>query len=442
MSESPTKKELDDLLRGPAGRSNFDELAKNIHSSFKTVDWTSDYVKELRAGLDGASGLEHCDTWEKVGILSFALGQYRESAEALEHVKTHKEATHFLGRSYLELGRVEEALAALDAGRQGEDDIDTDMLVADALCGERNPEAARKLCERYRETHAEEPDWLYTMGRVLETEGSYDEARAHYEGAIERNPDHRSSLFRLAMSYDLSDEDGRAIELYERCASLKPTFVGALTNLGVLHEDRGNYEQAIRCYRHVLAIDPSHKRAQLFLKDAEASLSMHIDGDRSRHTLAGDEVLQTPLSNFELSARSRTVLEKLNTKTLGDLTRLSEKDLVQFKNFGETSLDEIKDLLARCNLTLTSFAPAALPEVPRLRAVKGEDHGHRPSTPIKVLGLGTRSSKCVEKLNITTVDELITHTEEELLDVPNFGRTSVAEIESKLAALGLSLREE
>jgi len=442
MAESPKKQELDDLLKGPVDRSSFDRLVKGVHSSFKAVDWATDYVKELRAGLDGASDSEQRDQWEKVGILSFALGHYKEAVEALEHVRTRKEAAHFLGRACLELNRPQEALAALDAGRQGEDDLATDMLVVDALCRERDAEAARKVCERYRDAGAEDPDWLYGMGRVLETEGAYEEAMAHYERALERDAGHRASMFRLALNCDLNGEDVRALELYKRCASLNPTFVGALTNLGVLYEDKEDYGGAIGCYKRVLAIDPSHKRVQLYLKDAEASLSMHVEDERTRRLGPGDEIMLIPLSNFELSARSRSVLEKLNVKTLGDLCRLSEKDLLQFKNFGETSLDEVKSVLARYNLTLAGFPSAGGPGMLQLGApVDDEDLREKLNTPIELLGLATRSSRCVERLNITTVGELVAHTEEELLAVPNFGRTSVAEIKNTLAALGLSLRE-
>jgi DNA-directed RNA polymerase subunit alpha len=61
---------------------------------------------------------------------------------------------------------------------------------------------------------------------------------------------------------------------------------------------------------------------------------------------------------------------------------------------------------------------------------------------VELMGLSTRSRKCMERLNITTVGQLIQHTEDELLSTPNFGRTSVQEIRSKLAEMGLALREE
>jgi DNA-directed RNA polymerase alpha subunit len=74
-------------------------------------------------------------------------------------------------------------------------------------------------------------------------------------------------------------------------------------------------------------------------------------------------------------------------------------------------------------------------------AEEGEDEDDEvPAMSVSELGLSTRSRKCMERLQIQTVGELIRHTEDDLLSAPNFGRTSVAEVKSKLAELGLSLR--
>src|SRR5437763_2250997 len=56
-------------------------------------------------------------------------------------------------------------------------------------------------------------------------------------------------------------------------------------------------------------------------------------------------VLEIPVTDFELSVRSRNCLKKMNIRTLGDLTRVSEQQLLSSKNFGETSLTEIKEIL-------------------------------------------------------------------------------------------------
>jgi DNA-directed RNA polymerase subunit alpha len=56
------------------------------------------------------------------------------------------------------------------------------------------------------------------------------------------------------------------------------------------------------------------------------------------------------------------------------------------------------------------------------------------------LKLSVRARKCLQKLNIRTVGELMGHTEAELLGCKNFGMTSLNEINKALGDLGLSLR--
>ncbi|HVF38276.1 MAG TPA: DNA-directed RNA polymerase subunit alpha [Gemmatimonadaceae bacterium] len=63
------------------------------------------------------------------------------------------------------------------------------------------------------------------------------------------------------------------------------------------------------------------------------------------HKLA--ELLRTPIDDFELSVRSVNSLKNSAIRTLGDLVRQTESQILQVKNFGKKSLNEIADLLER-----------------------------------------------------------------------------------------------
>jgi DNA-directed RNA polymerase subunit alpha len=62
------------------------------------------------------------------------------------------------------------------------------------------------------------------------------------------------------------------------------------------------------------------------------------------------ELFATPIDDLELSVRSVNSLKNSNVKTLGDLVRQTESQILQVKNFGKKSLNEIADLLERENL--------------------------------------------------------------------------------------------
>jgi len=55
------------------------------------------------------------------------------------------------------------------------------------------------------------------------------------------------------------------------------------------------------------------------------------------------------------------------------------------------------------------------------------------------LDLSVRATNCLESENITTVRDLVIRTEEQLLEVRNFGETTLAEVREKLADIGLRL---
>ena len=317
-----------------------------------------------------------------------------------------------------------------------------------ALLG--NPEGAREVLGDLAE-ETDRAQVLYTLGAIAEAEGEYSTAKGHYEAAITQDPEHVDSLFRMAYQHDLSGDDDAAIALYERARRVKPTRANILVNLGVLYEDRSEYGKAAECYRGVLMRYPNHPRARSFLRDAESSLSMVVDEDMERTEDRRNQLLRTPISDFELSVRSRNCLAKMNIGSLGDLIQRTEAELLSYKNFGETSLQEIKDILGAKGLRLGMrrdeiLAPTedvvpvtTLPDIPG--SSEGPDRSASMSLPISDLDLSVRSSKCMTQLGVLTVGELLEHSESELLRTKNFGATSLHEIKNKLGKLGLNLKK-
>jgi DNA-directed RNA polymerase subunit alpha len=59
--------------------------------------------------------------------------------------------------------------------------------------------------------------------------------------------------------------------------------------------------------------------------------------------------------------------------------------------------------------------------------------------PVTDLELSVRASNCLESAKIQTVSELVQRTEDDLLAVRSFGKTSLREVKSVLESMGLSL---
>ncbi|MCX5668342.1 MAG: DNA-directed RNA polymerase subunit alpha [Candidatus Omnitrophica bacterium] len=64
------------------------------------------------------------------------------------------------------------------------------------------------------------------------------------------------------------------------------------------------------------------------------------------------EKMKVPISELELSVRSSNCLKEARIKTIGDLVRRSELDMLQYRNFGKKSLAEIKKVIVDMGLSL------------------------------------------------------------------------------------------
>ena len=70
-----------------------------------------------------------------------------------------------------------------------------------------------------------------------------------------------------------------------------------------------------------------------------------VEGSSDAARLA--ELLRTPIDDLQLSVRSVNSLKNSSIRSLGDLVRQTETQILQVKNFGKKSLQEIADLLEK-----------------------------------------------------------------------------------------------
>ena len=72
------------------------------------------------------------------------------------------------------------------------------------------------------------------------------------------------------------------------------------------------------------------------------------------------DMLNKPITELELSVRSANCLEAANIKTIGDLVRKTESQMLKYKNFGRKSLSEIGEILTGMSLSLGMDVEARL----------------------------------------------------------------------------------
>ena len=282
-------------------------------------------------------------------------------------------------------------------------------------------------------------DLLFYKGRVAELNGDYEEAVGIYSDAVEKDPNHRDALYYLAHQLDMRGADEEALECFQTLAQLPPVRRGTLLSLGTMYEDRGLWDKAAACFHLILDTDPTDSRARLFAHDIRASRSMFYDEDLEKKEDKLNQILRIPITDFELSVRARNCLNRMNIQTLGDLVKKSEAELLSYKNFGETSLNEIKEVLRPYGLRLGMERDDGTIDASKLQAPDPVVSQDKLDMPMSELQLSVRSRRTVDRLGCKSLRELCAKSEAELLAQPNFGHTSLNEIKHKLENLGLSL---
>lgn len=94
----------------------------------------------------------------------------------------------------------------------------------------------------------------------------------------------------------------------------------------------------------------------IFIQSEE---SLRHDGSElGREDLAGlDALLAKNIDELDLSVRSANSLKNANIHTLRDLVRRTEKDMLETKNFGKKSLEEVQEVLDKLGLSLGMDVP-------------------------------------------------------------------------------------
>jgi len=426
------------LVDGAFGPREVEQLKAAIAHNFANYQTLRDAVNQLESKEDHTPASS-----VRLGVCQYLIGRYNKAVDSLRNGDGGAMQQFYLGKCYYAQQQYQQAIASYQAAQQAGYDADQCALArAEALRASGDPMAALKVLDGLSGAVEQTAEYLaQRAATVAAIGGNPQEVVALYERAVEVDGNHPGALFGLALEHDRRGNDEDALELYRRAAEQIPTHIGTLLNLGILYEDREEFQKAAQCYQRILDAYPNHPRAALFFKDTEASHEQYYDEDAVKKRDRMSQLLNIPISDFELSQRSRNCLQKMGIVTLGDLCRCTEADLLSSKNFGETSLAEIKEMLASKGLRLGQLAGERPADWYEPTAYSPDEQALL-NKPVTDLSLSVRARKCMVRLGINTIGELIRKTGDELLECKNFGVTSLNEVRDKLAQLGLRLRGE
>ena len=138
---------------------------------------------------------------------------------------------------------------------------------------------------------------------------------------------------------------------------VESTRVGQLTNYdkllleiwttGIVEPDSVLVEAGKILRKHLTPVVKYFELGSEVLQPRIPEISLPDDEDEELRL-----VLDMPISQLELSVRASNCLESMNISSLRELIRLREDDLLRIRNFGQTSLEELKAKLVVLNLEL------------------------------------------------------------------------------------------
>ena len=203
----------------------------------------------------------------------------------------------------------------------------------------------------------------------------------------------------------------------------------------------------IKCDSEVEILNPEQHIATL---GEDAKLNMEITIDKGRgyipaernKLISGNNVIGVlPIDSIYTPVLK--VNYTVDNTRVGQITDYDKLTLDVWTN-GVINAQEAVSLAAKVltehlNLFVNLSDKASSAEV----MVEKDDKGKEKilEMTIEDLDLSVRSFNCLKRAGINTVEDLINKSEEDMMKVRNLGRKSLEEVQLKLAALGLSLRE-
>lgn len=181
--------------------------------------------------------------------------------------------------------------------------------------------------------------------------------------------------------------------------------------------------------------------------DAELTMEMALEVGRGYRPSEKNKYDGMPIGTLPMDSifsPIRKVIFRVEDTRVGQVTDF-DKLTLEIWTDGTTSPEEALSLSAKVmNDHLRLFIDLT-EEAGSVETIVEKEETERErirEMSIEELELSVRSSNCLRRANIDTVEKLTQKTEEDMMKVRNLGRKSLNEIKHKLAEMGLSLSQE
>ncbi len=125
------------------------------------------------------------------------------------------------------------------------------LAMHEVSAGQQTGEPLQRARSLYEQVLAISPDHAESHHRLAvlaDIEGSFEVAEGHYRKALASTPHDAGLISDIGYSYQLQQRPDVAKSFFERALLLEPTHQQAANNLGRLHAEAGDYDEAVKFF--------------------------------------------------------------------------------------------------------------------------------------------------------------------------------------------------
>ena len=179
--------------------------------------------------------------------------------EAVRAQPRSAKAHQLLGAALMEVGRVDEGVAALETADRmlaRLPNLPSESRIALGVAYERQGrlDRAERVYEEVLQAHADQPDALWRLGVVRWGQGRREEAARLWERAIEVDPRHARAMTDLGIAAAARGDLAGAEALWLRAAKVDPRTAGPWLYLGDVYLRRGDLPRARAAWTRFLEL--------------------------------------------------------------------------------------------------------------------------------------------------------------------------------------------
>src|SRR5579884_1851835 len=203
----------------------------------------------------------------------------------------------------------------------------------------------------------------------------------------------------------------------------------------------------VQCPEDVEIVNPDAYIATISDEDATLSMEMTVEVNKGyvlperleRRNQIGIGVIPMGAAFTPVHKVNYTV-EQTRVQSNTNLERLILEVWTNGTITPENAISEAADILDQYFRLFVSFPRRDGEPIGTDIALPSGEVETAPNVRIEELDFSVRTYNCLKKANIVTIPELVQYTENDLMQIRNFGKKSLTEGREKLAQLGLSLK--